>query len=102
MRKIVFLLTVMLSMVFAGINFQTASKDDLMKIKGIGEKKAEAIMKYRKSNKIKSADDLKNIKGFGSKLVSKIKESELYSDVKKKAQKKKTDLKDKAMQKLKF
>ena len=30
-----------------------------MEIKGIGEKKADAIIEYRKSNTINSADDLK-------------------------------------------
>ena len=55
------------------INVQTASKDELMCIKGIGDKKATAIIKYRKSTKLKSADDLLEIKGFGKALVSNVK-----------------------------
>lgn len=55
------------------INVQTASKDELMCIKGIGEKKANSIIKYRKSNKLKSADDLLEIKGFGKVLVKNVK-----------------------------
>ena len=56
------------------INVQTASKDELMCIKGIGQKKADTIIKYRKSTKLKSADDLLEIKGFGKVLVSNVKQ----------------------------
>ena len=61
------------SFLFSAINLQTASKDELMCIKGIGEKKAEAVLKYRKSHKIKSADDLIQIKGFGKTIISNVK-----------------------------
>lgn len=73
MKKIVLLLMLGVSFMFAALNFQVASKQDLMQIKGIGEKKAQRIIEYRKSNKIKSINDLKNIKGFGPALISKIK-----------------------------
>ena len=56
----------------AAINVQKASKDELMCIKGIGEKKASAILEYRKENKLKSADDLLEIKGFGKALVKNV------------------------------
>ena len=62
-----------ISFLFSAINVQTASKDELMCIKGIGEKKANSILKYRKSNKLKSADDLLEIKGFGKVLVANVK-----------------------------
>ena len=64
------------SFLFSAMNLQTASKDDLMCIKGIGDKKADAIIKYRKSNQIKSADDLINIKGFAKGLIAKVKKGE--------------------------
>lgn len=63
-------------LVFASMDFNSATKEELMSIKGIGEKKAQAIIDYRKSNKITKLDDLKKIKGFGDKLVSKIKNSQ--------------------------
>lgn len=70
MKKIL-LLT--LSTIFAfAINFNTASKADLMELNGIGNKKAEAIMKYRKSHKINSANDLVNVKGIGKGIVAKV------------------------------
>ena len=53
----------------SALNVQKASKDELMCIKGVGEKKATSIMKYRKSHKLKSADDLLELKGFGKVLV---------------------------------
>jgi len=103
MRKIVLLLMLSISFVFASINLQTASKQELMSIKGIGPKKAQQIIKYRKTNKIKSADDLKNIKGFGAKLIANVKANKKVSKVKleKKKQKAKAIKEKKKENKLK-
>ena len=76
MKKILFFMALSVSFLFSAINLQTASKDELMCIKGIGNKKADAIIKYRKANKIKSADDLINIKGFAKGLIAKVKQGE--------------------------
>ena len=65
-----------ISFLFSAVNLQTATKDELMCIKGIGDKKADSIIKYRKTNKLKSADDLINIKGFGKALIAKVKSGE--------------------------
>jgi len=71
MKKILVMLALTLSFL-AAINVQKASKDELMCIKGIGEKKAASIIKYRKSHKLKSAEDLLEIKGFGKALVKNV------------------------------
>ena len=71
MKKILFMLAITLSFLSA-LNVQKASKDELMCIKGIGEKKASSIMKYRKSHTLKSAKDLLEIKGFGKELVKNV------------------------------
>jgi competence protein ComEA len=71
MKKILLMMVLTASFLTA-INVQKASKDELMCIKGIGEKKASAIMKYRKSHKLKSAEDLLEIKGFGKVLVKNV------------------------------
>ncbi len=71
-RKLLITMLFTASMLFA-INLNTASKEELMSIKGIGAKKAEAIIKYRKTHKIKSAEDLKNIKGIGDNIVNNVK-----------------------------
>jgi len=76
MKKILLTMMTMVSFSFSAINLQTASKSELMCIKGIGVKKAEAIIAYRKSNKLKSPDDLLKIKGFGKGLIAKVKKGE--------------------------
>jgi competence protein ComEA len=61
------------SYLFGAINVQTASKAELMSISGIGEKKADAIIKYRKKHKLKSADDLLKVPGIGQGIVKNVK-----------------------------
>ena len=48
MKKILFFVALSVSFPFSAVNLQTASKDELMCIKGIGAKKADAIIKYRR------------------------------------------------------
>lgn len=57
------------------ININTASKEDLLKIKFIGDKKAEAIIEYRKENGgFNTVEELKNVPGIGDKIYQKIKD----------------------------
>ena len=52
------------------VNINTADKEVLMTIKGIGEKRAEAIIEYRKKNgPFKSVDQLAEIRGVGQVFV---------------------------------
>ncbi len=69
----------LLALVFAGSSLfamsldelNSASKSELIKVVGIGEKKAESIIKERKKGAFKSFKDLqKRVKGIG-KSVSK-------------------------------
>ena len=61
------------SMAMATVNLNTATKDDLDKVTGIGPVKAQSIIDYRKKNgPFKSVDELENVKGFGSKSVKKV------------------------------
>ena len=73
MKKIVAILAIFTTLFLGAMDLQTASKSELMEIKGIGDKKADAIIEYRKANTIKSADDLKNIKGFGDSIIDNVK-----------------------------
>lgn len=56
------------------ININTAKKDELLTISGIGESKAEAIIKYRKENgNFSQIEDIKNVSGIGDAVFEKIK-----------------------------
>lgn len=61
------------SIAMATVNLNTATKEDLDRVKGIGPVKAQSIIDYRKKNgAFKSVDELENVKGFGSKSVKKV------------------------------
>ena len=60
------------SLLLAGemIDINTAGKESLMSIKGIGEKRAEAIINWReKHGPFQSVDDLEGISGIGKSII---------------------------------
>ncbi len=95
MLKKLFLALMFTAVSLVAMNFQTASKEQLMTIKGIGEKKASAIIKYRKSNKIKSASDLEKVPGIGKELANNAKKG-IKNKTPKKAVKKTSSTKTKS------
>ena len=57
------------------VNINTASLDELMRLPGIGEVKALAIIEYRKSfGGFVAAEELMEVKGIGQATYDKIKE----------------------------
>ena len=55
------------------LNLNTASKTDLMRLPGVGEKTADAIIDRRKHIPFRRTEDLMDIKGIGEKKFAKIK-----------------------------
>ncbi len=51
----------------------TASKAELMMINGIGEKKADAIIKERRKGKFKSFEDFQRVDGIGEETAKNVK-----------------------------
>lgn len=100
LKKLFLALTFTAVSLFA-MNFQTASKDELMTIKGIGEKRASAIMKYRKTNKLKSATDLKGVPGIGDEISDNAKRGLKNADRKVVSKKAKSTTKKRATSKAK-
>ena len=57
------------------IDLNTADKQDLMTLPGIGESKAERILEYRQIHgRFSSTEELMNVSGIGSGVYEKIKE----------------------------
>ena len=80
----------------------SASKEELMQINGIGKVKAEAIIKERKKGKFKSFEDLQRVEGIGAQTAANVKNDvKSNADVKKvkKTAKKKSLKKQEKLQK---
>ncbi|MDM8539148.1 helix-hairpin-helix domain-containing protein [Desulfobacterales bacterium HSG17] len=81
-KSLIFILAVLLLAIFCQpvmaskgkININTASKKELVTLKGVGEKIAKRIIEYRKAHPFKTTVELMNVKGIGQKLFDKNKD----------------------------
>ena len=58
------------------INLNTATKEELLTLDGIGESKANAIIDYRNKNgPFKNVEEIKNVSGIGESAYEKLKDN---------------------------
>ena len=70
--KILTALLLSITFLLASVDINRATAKDFTTLKGIGIKKAEAVVTYRESVKcFKSIDELTKVKGIGKKTLAK-------------------------------
>lgn len=58
------------------VNINSATKEELLTLNGVGDKKADQIINYRdEQGNFKSIEDLKNVQGIGDKIFEGLKDS---------------------------
>jgi competence protein ComEA len=76
MKKLLFALVMgfaIYGVAIAAVNINTATKEELTSLKGIGEKRAQDIIDYRtKNGAFKSVDDLEKVPGIGPGTMKQI------------------------------
>ena len=71
MKKLLLLIAMLASLAFGAVDLNTASKEELMSLKGIGAAKAKAIIAARPFT---STDEIKKVKGIGESIYNNIKD----------------------------
>ena len=71
--RILLILSIFFISLFGKVDLNTATAKELESIKGIGHKKALAILEYRKGHKFTKIEDIMKVKGIGQKMFEKIK-----------------------------
>lgn len=57
------------------VNINTADADELDKLAGVGKATADAIIEYRENTPFQSIEDIMNVKGIGEKKFEAIKDN---------------------------
>jgi len=69
--KILVVLALGVSLLLSALDINTAGKSELMALRGIGPKKADAIISYRIKHCFKTVDSITKVKGIGLKTLEK-------------------------------
>ena len=69
--KILTMLILGMSLLFGAVDLNNASQKELTTIKGVGVKKASAIIDYRKTHCFKNVGEIVKVKGLGKKFLKK-------------------------------
>ena len=56
------------------ISINTATREELIELPGIGPSMADKILEYRKQHPFQSLEDIMNVKGIGIKMFEKLKD----------------------------
>ena len=84
MRKIFLIFVFLSSVLFAAVDINTATFDELVSLKGIGKKKAKRILKYRKEHGcFKDLKEFRKVKGIKKKTIKKNKGNIMVGECKK-------------------
>lgn len=82
--KILISAVVLATFMFASVDINNATVEEFASLKGVGTKKAEAIVEYRKTIKcFESLEALSSVKGIGEKTVEKNKADLVLGECKK-------------------
>ena len=73
--KFFMVMALAVSFLMASVDINSASVKELTTLKGVGVKKAEAIVAYRKQHCFKNINEIVKVKGIGKKFLEKNKQN---------------------------